>query len=172
MFDLKPEIDEAMWSLDALILSLLTKREREALLGLKVSHISQSSEHKRTHLYLLGYHIGRVHVIFLLPKKSHHILFNKPAHQISQHLAYVEWYTQINDPMSHHFLHKVSTMKDPKGYYICSIVPIDWIQCSVHLFPRFRAHTPQEWTSSNILDMCQMFFINVFMDHHLYQIMY
>jgi hypothetical protein len=90
------------------------KREREALLGLKVSHISRSSECKRTHLCLLGYCIGCVHVIFSLPKKSHHILFDKPAHQIPQHLVYVEWYTWIDDLMSHHLLHKVSTIKDPK----------------------------------------------------------
>jgi hypothetical protein len=40
MFDLKAEIDVATWSLDTSILFLLMKREREASLGLKVSHIS------------------------------------------------------------------------------------------------------------------------------------
>ncbi|KAF8219436.1 hypothetical protein L208DRAFT_1340031, partial [Tricholoma matsutake] len=46
---------------------------------------------------------------------------------------------------------------------------------SVHLFPNFGAHIPPPWTSSNVLDECDIFFVNIFTDHchgHLHRILY
>ncbi|KAH9975424.1 hypothetical protein BGW80DRAFT_1169067 [Lactifluus volemus] len=119
-----------------------------------------------------GYRAARIRVIFSLPHNIRHILFEDPTYQVPQHLAYVEWYTRFDEPMPHHYLHKVSVERDAEGYCICSIVPVDRIRRSIHLFPRFGVHAPPEWTSSNVLDLCDTFFVNVFTDRHLYRILY
>jgi len=53
---------------------------------------------------------------------------------------------------------------------ICSIIPLANICRSVHLFPKFGPFAPQEWTSSNVLDLCNTFFVNDFTDRHMYRI--
>ncbi|KAF8223482.1 hypothetical protein L208DRAFT_1370045 [Tricholoma matsutake] len=66
-------------------------------------------------------------------------------------------------------------MKDSGGGRICSIVLVSNIKQSVHLFPNFGAHIPPPWTSSNVLDECDIFFVNIFTDRHhghLYRILY
>ncbi|KAF8234121.1 hypothetical protein L208DRAFT_1551549 [Tricholoma matsutake] len=115
---------------------------------------------------LKGYRVGRVRTIFSLPETSIEKLFVTP---IPDRLAYVEWYT----PIPHHGLHKISVMKDSGGGQICSIVPISNIKRTVHLFPNFGAHIPPPWTSSTVLDECDIFFVNIFTDHrHLYRTLY
>lgn len=119
-----------------------------------------------------GYHIGRVRVVFSIPEKSCHTLFNNRAILIPLHLAYVEWYTPFRHPERHHMLHKVSPRTEPDGGRVCSIIPLANIRRSVHLFPKFGPHAPPEWTSSNVLDCCNTFFVNVFTDRHLYRIIH
>ncbi|KAI9447518.1 hypothetical protein H4582DRAFT_1802158, partial [Lactarius indigo] len=86
-------------------------------------------------------------------------------------LVYVEWYTaftKVPEPNSHLF--KISPMKDRGGGRVCSIIPLANIWRSVHLIPKFRAIAPQEWTSNTVLDLANVFFVNSFMDGHLYRI--
>ena len=118
----------------------------------------------------LGYHIGRIRVVFSLPTRSLSIMFVDGA-EIPQHLAYVEWYSPLPDgPESNHLLYKVSPLKEPDGTHVCSIIPLANIRHSVHLFPKFGAFAPQEWNSSNVLDLCKTFFVNDFTDRHMYRI--
>jgi hypothetical protein len=91
--------------------------------------------------------------------------------EIPQHLAYVEWYSPLpNNPERNHLLYKVSPQKEPDGSHICSIIPVANIRRSVHLFPKFGPFAPQEWTSNNVLDLCNTFFLNDFTDRHMYRI--
>ena len=123
-------------------------------------------------LLCLGYSVGRVRVVFSLPQASLQLMFSdNPTAEIPAHLAYVEWYTPFANPMAHHGLHKISTMKEPDGGRTCSIVPIAEIRRSVHLFPNFGTHAPAHWTSSSVLDECDTFFVIVFTDCHLYRIL-
>ena len=55
------------------------------------------------------------------------------------------------------------------GGHLCSVIPLASIQHSVHLFLRFGPSAPQEWTSSNALDLCSSFYVNTFTDSHLYR---
>jgi hypothetical protein len=41
---------------------------------------------------------------------------------------------------------------------------MDKILGSVHLLPRFGAGVAQEWNSSNVLEHCNVFYINPFAD--------
>jgi hypothetical protein len=52
--------------------------------------------------------------------------------EISQHLAYIEWYSPLpNNPERNHLLYKVSPQKEPDGSCICSIIPLANIRRSV-----------------------------------------
>jgi hypothetical protein len=117
---------------------------------------------------IVGYHIGCIHIVFSLPEHFLSTMFLDKA-EIPQHLVYVEWYSPLLDnPEPNHLLHKVSTQKEPDGTHICSIIPLANICCSVHLFPKFSPFAPQDWTSSNVLDLCNTFFVNDFTDRQTY----
>ena len=91
--------------------------------------------------------------------------------EVLEHLAYVEWYTPLRDsPEPNHLMYEVSPQKDRDGSNMCSIILLANIRRSVHLFPKFGAFMPPEWSSSNVLDRCNTFFVNDFTDRHLYRI--
>ena len=121
---------------------------------------------------LLGYRVGRIRVVFSLPTASLPLLFHDGI-DVPSHLVYVEWYTAFPDtPDPNHLLFKISPVKDREGRNICSIIPLANIRRSVHLLPKFGRVAPKEWTSSNVLDLCNHFFVNTFTDRHLYRILY
>lgn len=91
--------------------------------------------------------------------------------EVPEHLAYVEWYTPLpNSPEPSHLLFKVSPKRDRDGTHVCSIIPVANIRRSVHLYPKCGVFAPQEWTSSNVLDLCHSFFVNDFTDLNMYRI--
>jgi hypothetical protein len=117
-----------------------------------------------------GYRVGRVQVVFSIPEKAHTVTFNNGV-AVPHHLAFIQWYTPFsNAPIHNHLLYKISPLQDKDSGHICSIIPLANIRRSVHLIPKFGSSTPQEWTSSTILDLRSTFFVNSFTDRHLYQI--
>ncbi|KAF8269223.1 hypothetical protein EI94DRAFT_1574913, partial [Lactarius quietus] len=84
-------------------------------------------------------------------------------------LAYVQWYTKLSEPDPNHGMIKVCPQKDLEGNWVCSIVPVMNIQWSMHLLPKFGHVVPAEWTSSNVLDRCETFFMNTFSDQHFFR---
>ena len=87
------------------------------------------------------------------------------------HLAYVQWYSKLTEPEPNHGMFKIRPQKDAEGSWICSIVPVGNIQRSVHLIPKFGPVAPAEWTSSNVLDCCDIFYLNTFSDRQIYRMM-
>ena len=66
---------------------------------------------------------------------------------------------------------EISSLKDKEGgVKICSVIPLRDIRRSVHLFPRFGRVAPADWTSNNVLDQCDIFYLNDFTDRHLFRI--
>ena len=117
-----------------------------------------------------GYHIGYICVVFSIPERALSIVFTDGI-EVLEHLAYVKWYTPLlNSPEPNHLLYKVSLWKDRDGTHICSIILLANIHRSVHLYPKFGVFAPQEWSSSSVLDWCNTFFVNDFMDRHMYRI--
>jgi hypothetical protein len=96
----------------------------------------------------------------------------KPEVLVPLHMAYVEWYSELDRTDPNHGMFKISSLKERDGSRICSIVPLGNIQRSVHLIPKFGPTVPAEWTSSNVLDLCQTFFVNNLTDRHLFRTLY
>lgn len=112
-------------------------------------------------------------MIFSIPPKLIPIIFKNVDVNIPRHLAYVEWYSAFKDyPENDTALYKIKRLTDRDGGPICSVIPVANIRRSVHLLPKFGPVAPQEWTSSNVLDLCHIFFVNCFTDRHLYRILY
>lgn len=58
-----------------------------------------------------------------------------------------------------------------------AVVPLPSIRRSCHLFPIFpnekiSKSAAADWTSANVLDMCESFYINNFADMHTFQTIY
>ncbi|KAJ7909888.1 hypothetical protein B0H13DRAFT_1616178, partial [Mycena leptocephala] len=83
-------------------------------------------------------------------------------------LAYVEWFSAFSpEPEPHHLLYKIRrSLKN--GARLSSIVPVANIRRSVHLLPKFGPSAPKDWTSSNVLERCPLFFVNSMADRHSY----
>jgi hypothetical protein len=122
-------------------------------------------------LIVTGYRIGRVRVVFSVPERLHKTLF-PIGKEVPKHLVYVEWYTALTQDLdTNSLLFKITPMKDRDGGRVCSIIPLANIRRSIQLIPRFGAVAPQEWTSSTVLDLANVFYVNNFTDNHLYRIM-
>ncbi|KAJ7859607.1 hypothetical protein B0H14DRAFT_2218912, partial [Mycena olivaceomarginata] len=62
-------------------------------------------------------------------------------------LAYVELFSKFsNTPDANHRMYKVSRPAER----IASIIPVENIRRSVHLFPQFGLSAPRDWTSQNV----------------------
>jgi hypothetical protein len=84
------------------------------------------------------------------------------------HLAYVEWFSNIPaSPDPNHLMYKVSRLLR-NGRRHASIIPVDTILGSVHLFPQCQRATPPEWNSFTVLEHCQTFYLNPFSNQDNY----
>ncbi|KAF8995952.1 hypothetical protein BDQ17DRAFT_1330295 [Cyathus striatus] len=98
-------------------------------------------------------------------------VFSLPPHVVQewfkgnpplQHFAYVEWFTPFLiaqlDPSSSQY----------EGRPALSIIPINLIKASAHLFPNFGKKAPEDWKSSSVLNDSRTFYVNPFNDHFQY----
>lgn len=102
---------------------------------------------------------AQVKVIFLLP--SH---FNC---QYSQPLAYVEWFTPFHavDPSSGLMSISRSTRMHRR---FGEVIPLDQIVRSCHLVPQFGRVKDPQWTWENVAELCEVFWVNHYMDLHFF----
>lgn len=84
-----------------------------------------------------------------------------------KYLAYIEWFSKFTDPIANHGLYKISRSLD-RGERVSEIIPLANIRRSIHLIPEFGPIAPRTWTSSNVLELCNTFFVNSFSDRHAY----
>ncbi|KAN0124797.1 hypothetical protein V8E52_001349 [Russula decolorans] len=111
---------------------------------------------------LKGVCIAQVRVVFQIPRKAVNEV--APSLDTSAHLAYVEWFSPFAAaPDPKHRMYKVTRMLR-NGHRSASIIRVDTILSSVHLFPRFGATTPREWNTFTVLELCNTFYVNPFAD--------
>ncbi|KAJ3797272.1 hypothetical protein GGU11DRAFT_816582 [Lentinula aff. detonsa] len=118
--------------------------------------------------YSLDTRIGRVRVVFSLPSDKLDTLL-PPNIPPPTHLAYVEWYTRFSrNPEAFSGLYRLKRDVLADGTVAASIVPLDSILRSVHLFPKWGGAVPAGWTSESVLDNAPSFSLSVFKDNHSY----
>ncbi|PCH41885.1 hypothetical protein WOLCODRAFT_89528 [Wolfiporia cocos MD-104 SS10] len=118
---------------------------------------------------LKGYWIGQVQV-FISPQITARPILPLTWRQV-RHLAYVEWFSPLRHPVGDHGLYRISRSIH-NGYSVSSVIPLANIHRSVHLFPRFGISASQDWTSTNVLEKCDSFYLNCFSDRHAYATMF
>jgi hypothetical protein len=105
--------------------------------------------------------------VFSIPSRFASTLF-PPERPSPQYLAYVEWFTAFEEsPQPNHKLYRIKRSLQ-NGQRLASVIPLHNVRRSVHLFPAFGSMAPREWSSSNVLDCCPVFFVNSFSDRHSY----
>ncbi|KAI1782434.1 hypothetical protein LXA43DRAFT_905807 [Ganoderma leucocontextum] len=117
------------------------------------------------------FQVAQVRAVFKIPDKGMNSLF--PRIHLSEHpnhLAYVEWFSKFErSPHPDHGLYKVTrSITDRRA----SIIPVDRIERSCHLFPDFGPIAPREWTSSNVLEQCGTFYLNAYADWETFMLVY
>ena len=115
-----------------------------------------------------GYRVGQVRVIFSLPNRTKASFPLQTQAHLSQHLAYVEWFTSFpTRPDINHGMYKI-TRSYICGDRLASIVPVKNISRSVHLIPKFGRVVSPTWKSTNVLDESSTFFVNPYSSKIMY----
>ncbi|KAI0670040.1 hypothetical protein C8Q78DRAFT_976760, partial [Trametes maxima] len=119
-----------------------------------------------------GFRVAQVRLVFRIPPKKLAGLFPRvPSPSCPQgHLAYVEWFTPSSRaPHPDHGLYRFTRLMR-RGERLASIVPVEEIERSCHLFPIFGAVAPREWSSDTVLERCEAFLLNAFADWYMYML--
>ncbi|KZV68002.1 hypothetical protein PENSPDRAFT_583124 [Peniophora sp. CONT] len=118
---------------------------------------------------IVRFRVAQVRVVFSLPKKTIDALF--PDGPVPpQILAYVEWFTPFaRSAERDSSLHRISRSFNPEGRRLASIVPVTSLERSVQLYPCFGPVLNPEWNSFNVLDRCDTFRLNHYLDHHFFR---
>ncbi|KAI0039510.1 hypothetical protein FA95DRAFT_1504079 [Auriscalpium vulgare] len=122
---------------------------------------------------VLGYRVAQVRTVFSLPSKARAAAF--PANYTGpQHLAYVEWFTPFSAAAEpDHLMYKVArAYRTGARRRAFAVIPVDDIRRSLHLFPVFGKLAPRHWTSANVLELCEKFYVSSFLDRHTYITVY
>ncbi|KAI0054535.1 hypothetical protein BV25DRAFT_1783134, partial [Artomyces pyxidatus] len=84
-----------------------------------------------------GYRVAQVRAIFSLPIKARRSVFPQDDGDAPRYMAYVEWFMPFQDAAEevHDMYRLTRMMKD--GRRVGSVIPVENIRRSVHLFPRW-----------------------------------
>ncbi|KAI0055041.1 hypothetical protein BV25DRAFT_1816184 [Artomyces pyxidatus] len=120
-----------------------------------------------------GHRVVQVRMVFSLSAKASRTAFAGHV-EPPTHFAYVEWFTRPGPVADeNHLMYKVTRQTTAGGTKrAASIIPVSELRSSVHLLPKFGPVAPRDWTSSNVLELCQTFFVNSFTDRHTYLTIY
>ena len=114
------------------------------------------------------FRVVQIRVVFQLPKSALSSIFlsSRPAPPVD--LAYVEWFSPPSMPNECHGMYRISRSYR-NNRRLASIIPLSEVCRSMQLFPIFGPVTPQQWQSSTVLEECRNFYINPFLDRHVYR---
>ncbi|TBU41221.1 hypothetical protein BD309DRAFT_868732, partial [Dichomitus squalens] len=121
-----------------------------------------------------GLQVTQVRIVFKIPKKAVPLMFPKLTEEARPygHLAYVEWFSPFTHPEPDHCMYKVSRDLGGGGERTGSIIAVDDLKRSCHLFPDFGPIAPREWTSSTVLELCPSFYVNPYVDRHMFKLIF
>lgn len=147
--------------------TVLVNEGRGGPTGVEGTSIMQSipALRKLTVLHL-GYRAGRLRLVFALSRRACEQLM--PDVIAPGPLAYIEWYTPFKEPDQVHGMYKVSRIRNSRDEIVGDVVEVWNIRRSCHLIPACGSAVPRYRTSSNVLDSCNDYWLNVFSDQHMY----
>ena len=91
------------------------------------------------------------------------------GNQPPKYLAYVEWFTAFeSDAEDDHLLYDVERAIDDNNQPYASVIPLDNISHSIHLFPEFDFPVSLDWSSETVLNDCNRFYVNSFANRHAF----
>ena len=114
-----------------------------------------------------GHRAAQVRVIFQIPHDAAKQLY-RSGRPIPLYYAYLEWFDHFQSmPKPYHELYSLKrTIRN--GERMAIVVPIGYLQRSIHLFPAFDTNHGEVWKASNVLEECENFYLNCFSDRHAY----
>lgn len=118
-----------------------------------------------------GLRVARLRAIFRIPKPFNNVLFG-PHVTPPEHLAYIEWYTPPNRKDADSNMYIVSRSRLANGQPDSAVIELSSIVRCCQLCPRFGAEVSRSWTSATVLDQCNHYYINNFVNHSTYQTIY
>ena len=117
----------------------------------------------------VGKRIGQLRVVFKIPDEYLSVFGSGPR---PGHLVYIQWFTRLTRKGKDHALYPVSRSFTTRGDRSAAVIELDTVIRPCPLFPRFDEPVNRAWTSANVLERCDRFFVNPFGDHHMYQAMF
>ncbi|KZT64605.1 hypothetical protein DAEQUDRAFT_678329 [Daedalea quercina L-15889] len=122
-------------------------------------------------LILTYMRVGQVRAIFSLPEKHLHALSPGLPIEVLQHLVYIEWFSKFTTrPDERYQMYKIRRLTGAAR--IASVVPLRYIERSVHLYPKWGGTAPSHWSSENVLAECSAFYVNLYKEPHSYYNLY
>ncbi|KAH8995298.1 hypothetical protein EDB86DRAFT_3164988 [Lactarius hatsudake] len=112
--------------------------------------------------------VVQIRVVFQLSTSAASMVFLASRPAPPAQLAYVEWFSPPSAPGTSHNMCRVSRHYR-NGRRSASVVPLTDICRSVQLFPVFGPVAPRQWKGSMVLEECNNFYVNPFLDRHMYQ---
>ncbi|KAG1800202.1 uncharacterized protein HD556DRAFT_1230343, partial [Suillus plorans] len=101
-----------------------------------------------------GVRVAQVRVIFTLPRQFG---------AYSRALAYVEWFTPLRIPDASSGLHQVSR-STRRLHRNAAVIHVDEIARPCHLIPKMGQFVDRGWTSTNVYELVNDFYLNTFID--------
>ena len=114
-----------------------------------------SSQGRQGHSPLSRLTVGQVKVIFRIPDE-----FGSFPHP----MAYVEWFTPLTSLAPDPLMYQISRSTRNRQRR-ASIIPITQIERLVHLIPKFGKKFDLSWSSENVLNKAQVFYVNIYFRH-------
>ena len=115
---------------------------------------------------MLDYQVVQLRVVFKIREKDMAVLFLLTA-RWPDNLAYVKWFMPFRQMDPNTKLYQISRSVR-QGRRLASMIDVERICHSCHLFPNFGPAVPHEWKSSDVLDHTPSFLVNPFVDQNSY----
>ena len=83
----------------------------------------------------------------------------------------MEWFSAFeNNPLADHQFYQIERLFNGNDR-LASIIPLSNISRSVHLIPKFDPINYRKWSSADVLDNCDTFYLNHFSDRSAFHTM-
>ncbi|KAI9445642.1 hypothetical protein BJY52DRAFT_1128131, partial [Lactarius psammicola] len=112
--------------------------------------------------------VVQIRVVFQLSISAVSSVFLTSRPAPPENLMYVEWFSPPSPPDPSHNMCWVSRSYH-NGRRSASVIPLTDICQSVQLFPVFGPIVPWHWQGPTVLEECNSFYVNPFLDRHMYQ---